>query len=307
MAPEQASGRIHDLGPACDIYGMGAILYELLTGRPPFKAETTFDTVLQVLHNDPVPPQLLNPKVEGDLQTICLKCLEKDPRYRYASAEALADDLQRFLDGESISAHSSGVVDRLMRTLQHSHHDAAFHTWSTMLFSMAAVVFVVHLAEFVLHRTGQRRWLFLAAQSAQLILLVYLFWRNRRERLLPINPAERELWSIWIGFFLAFGCSMAVFRVLPLLGLIEEGERVTFGNWIHLLTYPSITIIGGLAFFSMGSNYWGRCYAIGLGFFIVALLMPLHIQWAALEFGLIWTIALVSLGLHLRRLGHLTR
>ena len=213
-------GKIHDLGPACDIYGMGAILYELLTGRPPFKAETPFDTVMQVLHNDPVPPRLLNPKVDSDLETICLKCLEKDPRYRYVSAEALADDLQKFLDGDSISAHSSGVMDRLMRTLQHGHHDAAFHTWSTMLFSMAAVVFVVHLAEFI----SQSRWLVLTAQSAQFMLLAYLFWRNRRARLLPSNAAERELWSIWIGFFLAYACSKAAFWAMPIFGLIKEGR-----------------------------------------------------------------------------------
>jgi eukaryotic-like serine/threonine-protein kinase len=258
---------------------------------------------VQVLDNDPVPPRLLNPKVDSDLETICLKCLEKEPRYRYVSAEALADDLQKFLDGESISARSSGVVDRLMRTLQHSHHAAAFHTWSTMLFFMAAVVFVVHLAEFI----SQSRWLVLTAQSAQFMLLAYLFWHNRRARLLPSNAAERELWSIWIGFFLAYCCSKAAFWAMPIFGLMKEGEHVHRGNWIHFLAYPSITIIGGMAFFSMGSNYWGRCYAIGVGFFIVALLMPLKMEWASLEFGLAWALALVSLAVHLRRLGHLAK
>ena len=143
--------------PACDIYGIGAVLYELLTGRPPFRAESPFETIVQVLHNDPVPPRLLNPKVDVDLETICLKCLQKDPRHRYLSAQDLADDLQSYLDGNSISARSFNILDRLTRTLERSHLDAAFHTWSTMLLIMAGVVFVEHMLVFYLLETGQPR------------------------------------------------------------------------------------------------------------------------------------------------------
>ena len=114
MAPEQAQGNASDVTESADVYGLGAILYEVLTGRPPFREATVLETVMQVLEREPAPPRRVRPGVPQALERVCLKCLEKAPAERYASASALADDLDRFVRGEEVEART-GFWARLRR------------------------------------------------------------------------------------------------------------------------------------------------------------------------------------------------
>jgi serine/threonine-protein kinase len=133
MAPEQALGKTGTIGPAADIYALGALLYELLTGRPPFRGETAVETERQVIAEEPVPPARLNPKVPRDLETICLKCLHKDPERRYATAAALAEDLERFGRDEPIAARRAGLLERTGKWVRRHPTSAALLAASLLL------------------------------------------------------------------------------------------------------------------------------------------------------------------------------
>jgi WD40 repeat protein len=138
MAPEQAQGRTREVGPATDVYALGAILYELLAGRPPFRAAQPLDTMLLVVSQDAVAPRRLQPGLPRDLDTICLKCLEKEPARRYASARELADDLRRSLQGEPIRARRTGAVERGWRWCRRNPLAGALATSVVVLLLAAA-------------------------------------------------------------------------------------------------------------------------------------------------------------------------
>ena len=149
MAPEQAVGNNAAVSSVTDVYGLGAVLYQLLTGQPPFAGGTTYETIKLLLDTEPRQPRLLNPKIDRDLSTICLKCLEKDPKRRYSSALALAEDLERWLKHEPIVARHTGVFRRGRKWVRRNPTSALLV--ASVVALAAAAAWIVWESEFIRH------------------------------------------------------------------------------------------------------------------------------------------------------------
>ena len=293
MSPEQAAGATDRIGPASDVYSLGAILYQMLTGRPPFQAETPLDIILQVLDSEPLPPRLLNPNVPRDLEAICMKCLEKDPERRYLSARDLRDELDRYLEGESIQASSINVLDRVTRALRQSRHEEHFRGWGLGLIAIGLVIFLAHAVIFVLERTWDNSLLvYWLPRTVMFAVLFLMLWRFRPHSVLPTNSAERLIWVVWIGYLLAVGVANVA------LSALENDSRAL---------YAVRSILSGFGFLIMGGHVWGGGYLVGLVFMIAAPIMALYVDFASLAFGILWAAALLSFGLHYWRRGKAAR
>jgi serine/threonine-protein kinase len=184
MAPEQAAGHRQSIGPATDVYGLGAILYELLTGRPPFRTPTMMETVLQVLERDPVPPRELAAGLPRELETICLKCLEKTPEDRYSSAQELACDLDRFLKGEVVAA--TGVLQKLRRWTRREP-EVVFRVGGLAAVALLTQLNYQFAAEIPNHWVHYKVQATLLVWAASALLFQFMWrkgWRSDRVRLL---------------------------------------------------------------------------------------------------------------------------
>jgi eukaryotic-like serine/threonine-protein kinase len=291
MAPEQARGT-KELTPATDVYGLGALLYELITARPPFRGETALDTVMQVLENDPAPPRLLNPRIDRDLETVCLKCLSKDPRDRYGSAEELARDLDRYLAGESIHARSMNMLDYIGRALERSHLDVEFRRYGDAVLWFAGIVGSLHVVKHFAIAHQLPTGLIVGLHVLQFGLMLLVLWYYRPKGLMPTSPAERQLWSVWVGYVLT--CLVVSWQMRVMFGVDRVYQNVL---------YPVFCAITGLAFFVLGATYWGMLYVVAACFFALSALLLLDLSWGVLAYGGMWTLALLAIGLRLRKLG----
>jgi hypothetical protein len=288
MSPEQAKSVKH-LTTAVDIYALGAILYEFLTGRVPFQASNLFELLNMIGHDQPAMPSAVNPKVHADLQAICMKCLEKEPGNRYPSAMELAEDLERVTRGEGILIRPPGLKDWIIRELTKVPAPFAGYVIEVKYW-FAALMLMGQLAIYLLCQQGGPVWgvwlvYILAWGGCALSLWWYMAARFTR---LPLT--EQHSVMVAVGHLVTH--IVYNFFCLPVSGPAT----------IVLTLYPAYTMISGLALFVIGTTHWGRFYWYGL---LVMGLLP-FVMWfenfSPLIYGIPVACSMLSWALMLRKL-----
>jgi hypothetical protein len=292
MAPEQAEGKVRAIGPATDVYALGAILYEMLTGRPPFLGASFLETIDQVRTHEPAPPQTLQPKVPADLATISLKCLEKDPQERYPSAAALAHDLDLFLRGEAVAVRKSSLWDQAARLVRHSQLDVNWGAWASLMLCLAPLPLLAQIAVFVFLRSRPEYPLVAIGVSVlTVVVMLSPVFFAKRARMLGIAPDQRRrLRSAWLSNFIGV--------ILVALTIVRMLHPTTPEEWFVI--YALWLIVTGCTFFSLAANA-GIHYVNGTLCFVLALLAPLIPLYMPLVAGALITFNVTTVGLVLRR------
>jgi serine/threonine-protein kinase len=272
MAPEQAAGDRGEVGPATDVYALGAILYAMLTGRAPFQAASPIDVVLMLLEQDPPPPRLLVPSVDSDLELIALKSLQKPTDLRYAGPDDLAEDLERFLRHEPITARSSHFSQVLSRALRPTHHAAVLENWGLLWMWHALVVLSICVVTNLMQSTGvESRWAYAGWWTLGLGTWAAIFW-NLRRRAGPVTFVERQIAHIWAA---SMAISTGLFGVEALLGL----EPLSLS--------PVLALVAAGVFVAKAGILSGEFYIHAAALFLAAIPMSLFPGIAISVFGLV--------------------
>ena len=272
MSPEQAAGSRGDVGPTSDVWSLGAILYQTLTGRPPFQAANPMDTLLAVLESDPPVPRSLDPGVNRDLEMIALKSLQKPQELRYASAADLAADLRAFLAGEPVAARRGGLSDIVARLFRETHHATVLENWGLLWMWHSVVVLTLCVVTDVLFWQGvMSRWPYVVLWGGGLAVWAPIFWALRH-RTGPVTAVERQIAHIWGGSVIA---SVMLFWVEALLALPA------------LTLSPVLALLAGIVFFAKAGILSGVFYIQAALLFATALVMCLVPAWQHVIFGLV--------------------
>jgi hypothetical protein len=277
MSPEQAAGSRGDVGPTSDVWSLGAILYQMLTGRPPFQAAGPMDTLLAVLETDPPLPRSLDRTVDRDLEMVALKALQKPQDLRYGSAAALADDLRAYLSGEPVAARGGGFADIFSRLFRETHHAVVLENWGLLWMWHSVVILTLCVVTDVLAWQGvAARWPYLVLWGGGLALWAPILWALRH-RTGPVTAVERQIAHVWGGSVIA---SVLLFWVEALIH--------SKGADLQVLTLsPVLALIAGIVFFVKAGILSGIFYVQAAVLFLTALVMCLVPDWQHVIFGLV--------------------
>ena len=277
MAPEQATGKVREQTTATDVYAMGAILYELLTGRPPFVGDSLVDVLRQVAFDEPVAPSRLEPDTDGVLEAIALKCLEKNPQDRYSAAGALQADLEAYLRGDDVSVVNSSAARYLRLFLRDSRHVEVMALWSRVWEVQALLTLGTFLGVAALMYDGRP-----LGQCGSLLIpylgaLGLTFWHFRVRRPVPFAPVERQL--AYIGAGLAVSIAFAL--------SIAWSEHLKFAQWAAFAVLNA-----GLSFHAMGLVLGGSFYPLTAACYVISLFFAKTPVAATAAFGVAAAIGL---------------
>lgn len=288
MSPEQASGR-SEAGIASDVYSLGAILYALVTGVPPHEGTNPAEVIRSVLQDEPSLPRSYRPGLSRDLENICLKAIRFESECRYASADEFAEDLDRFLAGDTIKAASSGLIERVAREIGRDQHQNQFQQWHGTLLLLGLIIFVTHalISALLFLFEFPPLYVYWVPRLAMFALIFGTIYRARDGSLSPRSIAERPVWSIWLGYL----CALAVVNFLL---LTDQEDRTN-------LFFPLASALSGFAFVAMAGHIWGGSALAGVAFFLVAPLMAWGPRIAPLLFGTMYLVSILAISQHYRR------
>ncbi|MCA9194675.1 MAG: serine/threonine protein kinase, partial [Planctomycetales bacterium] len=287
MSPEQASGQSALVAEPSDVYSLGAVLYHLLTGRPPFIADSPMQLAVQVLEHDPPNPTLFSPRLDRDLEMIVLKSIQKPPDLRYADAKEMASDLLAYLNDEPIRARSGKFAHVIARLFRETHHAAVLENWGLLWIWHSLVLLFVCLATEALHWSSvQNRWVYAALWIFGLSGWAMVFWALRR-RMGPVTFVERQIAHLW-------GASLLAIASLTPLEWIMHLKPLTLS--------PMLGVVSAILFIAKAGILAGVFYVQAACLLVTSYLMAVLPDYAHTIFGIVSALCFFVPGVKYYRL-----